>query len=151
MFLDPRGFFDKTNLFPKTNLSLYGPRGFLINTDKRPISNCSPNNYLGDKMTVFAILANLSTLLGLAHSVEALVQGVVQKKQAPSLAELLPLLDQVEKIFKSGAIKIDGVNDEAIAEAIQLVRDQLSKASAELAAIPAEAQALAATVTAPAA
>lgn len=81
-------------------------------------------------MTVFAILSNLSTILGLVHTIEAVVGKVATTKQAPALADLYPILDQVETIFKSGAVQIPGVDDTQIANALQMIRDQLSKTAA---------------------
>jgi hypothetical protein len=78
-------------------------------------------------MSLFAILSNLSTILGLVHTVEGLVGNIVTTKKPPTFSDLLPLIDEVEAIFKSGVIQIKGVDDKQVADALHMVRDQLTK------------------------
>ncbi len=81
-------------------------------------------------MSYLAILANLGTLVSLFKTAESLVEGVVAKKAPPALTDLLPLIDEIEAVFKTGIIQIKGVDDKAVADALQMVRDQLTAATA---------------------
>lgn len=83
-------------------------------------------------MSIFTILANLSTILGLAQTIESLVKLVIQTKKVPGVSSLMPLLDEVETLFTSGAIKIAGVNDQEVADAIALIKTELTKFEALL-------------------
>ncbi len=88
-------------------------------------------------MNIFSLLANLSTIINLVHTVQLLIEGVIQNKKVPSIADVLPLLDEVEKIFSSGVIVIKGVDDKQVADAIQLIRDELVKATGGVSSTPA--------------
>ncbi len=83
-------------------------------------------------MSFFAILANLSTIMGLVHVVQNLIGSVALNKKVPSVPELLPLLDSVEKIFRSGAFDIPNVDEKQIADAIHLMREELLKIEASV-------------------
>ena len=103
-------------------------------------------------MSFFAILANLSTIMGLVHTIQNLIGDVAKTKKVPSIKDFLPLLDQVELILRSGAFAIPNVDEKQIADALELLRTELVKMQGaqdakELAAVvPVPASAVAAAI-----
>ncbi len=81
-------------------------------------------------MSFFAILANLSTIMGLVHTIQILIGDVAKTKKVPAINDFLPLLDQVEKVLRSGAFDIPGVDEKQIADALELIRSELAKIEA---------------------
>lgn len=78
-------------------------------------------------MTFWSILMNLSSIIALVKTLIGLVEGVAKTKTIPNLQDFLPALDALEKILLSKAIDIKGVDEEEVAHAIHVIREQLSK------------------------
>lgn len=82
-------------------------------------------------MSFFAILANLSTIVGLVHSIQNLIGDVAKTKKPPTVDALIPLFDQVKVVLRSGAFDIPNVDEKQIADAIELIENELKKLTAK--------------------
>lgn len=76
-------------------------------------------------MSVWAIIVNIGTILGVLKSFFALAKEVKDTKSVPDCEHIDTAMDALQKLFEKDFIKIDGVKSGEIAGSIQSIRDQL--------------------------
>lgn len=78
-------------------------------------------------MSIWGILRNIGLIISFFKTISATVSGVATTKQMPEKDQIKKLLDDAEALLRSGAIDVPGVDEEAIAQALDQIEEHVCK------------------------